>query len=104
MHVAAVAACAAIIRLSHSADAQDLSRCRDIAFGSSVASVTAATCRLCGVSRRLEAAARVADTEAARLDTLEAPQREAAQAVAEAERQTAAAEKTRTTDKSHCRP
>lgn len=228
MHVAAVSACAAILCVSHSADAQDLSRYRDVAFGSSVASVTAitgssagavkvihqrpaliqelawrpqyaltrpagqieaakdvtfrfyddelfsvivvydarlvegmtpadiidavtavygpatltpaaskgalplpgsvnsstalarwqsadyeftlmrevypATFRLIGVSRRLEAAARAAEAEAVRMDKQEAPQREAAQAVAEAERRTAAAEKTRTTNKSEFRP
>jgi len=63
-----------------------------------------ATFRLIGVSRRLEAAARAAEAEAVRLDKQEAPQREAAQAVAEAERTTAAAQKTRTTNKSEFRP
>ena len=44
-----------------------------------------ATFRLVGVSRRLEAVARAAETEATRLDRLEAPRREAERAAAEAE-------------------
>jgi hypothetical protein len=62
------------------------------------------TFRLIGVSRRLEAGARAAPTDAARLDKQEAPRREVARAVAEAERKTAAAEKTRTINKSEFRP
>lgn len=63
-----------------------------------------ATYRLIGVSRQLEAAARAAETEAARLDKEEAPRREAEQAVAEANRKRAAEEKTRTTNKGEFRP
>jgi hypothetical protein len=63
-----------------------------------------ATYRLIGVSRRLEMLARADETEAARLDLQEAPRREAEKAVAEAERKTAAAEKTRMTNKSEFRP
>ena len=63
-----------------------------------------ATFRLIGVSRQLEAAARAAETEATRLDTEEAPRRQAEQAVAEAERRRAAEDKTRTTNKGEFRP
>ena len=63
-----------------------------------------ATFRLIGVSRRLEAVARVAETEAARLDKQEAPRREAERAVAEAERTRAAEDKARTTNKGEFRP
>ena len=63
-----------------------------------------ATYRLIGVSKRLETLARAAATEAARLDKQEAPRREAERAVAEAERKTAAEEKTRTTNKGEFRP
>jgi hypothetical protein len=63
-----------------------------------------ATFRLIGVSRPLEAVARAAETEAARLDKEEAPRREAAQAAAEAERQRAAEDRTRTTNKDEFRP
>ena len=63
-----------------------------------------ATFRLIGVSRRLEAVARAAETEATRLDKQEAPQREAERAVAEAERRRAAEDKTRTTNKGEFRP
>jgi len=63
-----------------------------------------ATFRLIGVSRQLEAVARAAETEAARLDTAEAPRRQAEQAVAEAERKRAAEDKTRTTNKGEFRP
>jgi hypothetical protein len=48
--------------------------------------------------------ARAAEIEATRLDQQEAPQRLAAQAVADAERQKAAADKTRTTNKGEFRP
>jgi hypothetical protein len=63
-----------------------------------------ATYRLIGVSRHLEMLARAAESEAVRLDKQEAPRREAERAVAEAERKTAAAEKTRTTNKGEFRP
>jgi hypothetical protein len=63
-----------------------------------------ATFRLIGVSRQLEAAARTAETESTRLDTAEAPRRQAEQAVAEAERKRAAEDKTRTTNKGEFRP
>jgi hypothetical protein len=63
-----------------------------------------ATFRLVGVSRRLEALARTAETEAMRLDKQEAPRREAERAVAEAERRKAAEDKTRATNKSEFRP
>jgi hypothetical protein len=63
-----------------------------------------ATFRLIGVSRPLEAVARAAETEAARLDKEEAPRRQAAQAAAEAERQRAAEDRTRTTNKDEFRP
>ena len=63
-----------------------------------------ATFRLIGVSRRLEAVARAAETEATRLDKQEAPRREAERAVAEAERKRAAEDKTRTTNKGEFRP
>jgi len=62
------------------------------------------TFRLIGVSRQLGTAARAADIEATRLDQQEAPRREAAQAVADAERKRAAADKTRTTNKGGFRP
>ena len=58
-----------------------------------------ATFRLVGVSKRLDALARSAATEAVLLDKAEAPQREAARLVADAERRRAADEKTRTTNK-----
>lgn len=63
-----------------------------------------ATFRLIGVSRRLEMAARAADIDATRLDLQEAPQRLAEQAVADAERKRAAADKTRATNKEEFRP
>jgi hypothetical protein len=63
-----------------------------------------ATFRLIGVDRPLEALARAAETEAVRLDKEEAPRREAERAVAEAERKSAADEKTRTTNKGEFRP
>jgi hypothetical protein len=63
-----------------------------------------ATFRLIGVSRRLEAMARAAETEAVRVDKQEAPRREAERAVAEAERKRAAEDKTRTTNKGEFRP
>ena len=63
-----------------------------------------ATFRLIGVSRRLEALARAAETEAVRVDKQEAPRREAERAVAEAERKRAAEDKTRTTNKGEFRP
>ena len=63
-----------------------------------------ATFRLLGVSKRLEMAARAAEIEARRLDQQEAPRRLAEQAAADAERQKAAAEKTRTTNKGEFRP
>jgi hypothetical protein len=62
------------------------------------------TFRLIGVSRQLGTVARAAEIEATRLDQQEAPQRLAAQAVADAERQKAAADKTRTTNKGEFRP
>ena len=49
-------------------------------------------------------AARAAEIEATRLDQEEAPRRLAEQAVADAERTKAAAEKTRTTNKGEFRP
>ena len=63
-----------------------------------------ATFRLIGVSRQLGAAARAAEIEATRLDTEEAPRRQAEQAVADAERRRAAEDKTRTTNKGEFRP
>jgi hypothetical protein len=63
-----------------------------------------ATFRLIGVSRQLEATARAAETEATRLDTEEAPRRQAEQAAADAERRRAAEDKTRTTNKGEFRP
>ncbi|HET9191867.1 MAG TPA: hypothetical protein VFO21_03250 [Vicinamibacterales bacterium] len=63
-----------------------------------------ATFRLIGVSTRLAMAARAAEIEAKRLDQQEAPRRLAEQAVADAERKKAAAEKTRTTNKGEFRP
>jgi hypothetical protein len=63
-----------------------------------------ATFRLIGVSKGLEPLARAAETEAARLDKQEAPRREAARVLAEAERRTAAEDKTRATNKSEFRP
>jgi len=63
-----------------------------------------ATFRLIGVSKGLEPLARAADIEAARLDKQEAPRREAARVLAEAERRTAAEDKTRATNKSEFRP
>ena len=62
------------------------------------------TFRLIGVSRQLATAARAADIEATRLDQQEAPRRLAEQAVADAERKRAAADKTRTTNKGEFRP
>jgi len=62
------------------------------------------TFRLIGVSKRLEMAARAAEIEAKRLDQQDAPRRLAEQAVADAERMKAAAEKTRTTNKGEFRP
>ena len=63
-----------------------------------------ATFRLVGVSLKLQAAALAAETEAARLDKQEAPQREAERVVAEAERKRTAADKARTTNKTEFRP
>jgi hypothetical protein len=62
------------------------------------------TFRLIGVSSQLATAARAAEIEATRLDQQEAPRRLAAQAVADAERKRAAADKTRTTNKGDFRP
>jgi hypothetical protein len=62
------------------------------------------TFRLIGVSRQLVTVARAAELEATRLDQQEAPRRLAAQAVADAERRRAAADKTRTTNKGEFRP
>jgi hypothetical protein len=62
------------------------------------------TFRLIGVSRRLATAARAAEIEARRLDQQEAPRRLAEQAVADAERKRAVADKTRTTNKGEFRP
>lgn len=62
------------------------------------------TFRLIGVSKQLGTAARAADIEATRLDQQEAPRRLAEQAVADAERKRAAADKTRTTNKGDFRP
>lgn len=63
-----------------------------------------ATYRLVGVSKRLTALAQAAELEAARLDRLEAPQREAAAALAETERKRIAEEEVRTTNKSKFTP
>ena len=63
-----------------------------------------ATYRLVGVSKRLEALARASGIESARLDRLEAPKREAAEAMAETERKRIADEKVRTTNKGEFRP
>ena len=63
-----------------------------------------ATFRLVGVSTQLNIAARAAEIEARRLDQQEAPRRLAEQAVADAERKKAAAEKTRATNKGEFRP
>lgn len=63
-----------------------------------------ATFRLIGVSKPLRIAARAAQVEAMRLDQQEAPRRLTEQAVANAERTKAAAEKTRTTNKGEFRP
>jgi len=63
-----------------------------------------ATFRLIGVARQLDAVARVAETEATRLDKEEAPRREAEQAAADATRKKAAEEKTRTTNRGEFRP
>jgi len=63
-----------------------------------------ATFRLIGVSKALEPLARTAETEAARLDTQDAPRREAERALAEADRRAAAEDKTRATNKSEFRP
>jgi hypothetical protein len=63
-----------------------------------------ATFRLVGISLRVEAEARQAETEAARLDKEEAPRREAERALVDGERKRAAAEKTRTTNKTEFRP
>jgi hypothetical protein len=63
-----------------------------------------ATFRLIGVSRPLEAVARAAEIEAARLDEQEAPRRQAEQAVADAARRRAAEDETRTTNKGGFRP
>ena len=62
------------------------------------------TFRLIGVSRQLGTAARAAEIEATRLDQQEAPRRLAAQALADAERRRAAADKTRATNKGEFRP
>jgi len=62
------------------------------------------TFRLVGVARQLDAVARVAETEATRLDKVEAPRREAEQAAADAARKKAAEEKTRTTNRGEFRP
>ena len=62
------------------------------------------TFRLIGVSKQLGTAARAAEIEATRLDRQEAPQRLAAEAVADAERRRTAADKTRTTNKGEFRP
>ena len=62
------------------------------------------TFRLIGVSRQLGTVARAAEIEATRLDQQEAPQRLAAQAVADAERRKAAADKTRSTNTGEFRP
>jgi len=62
------------------------------------------TFRLIGVSRQLGTAARAADIEATRLDQQEAPKRLAEQAVADAERKKAAADKTRTANKGDFSP
>ena len=66
--------------------------------------VSPATFRLVGVSKRLEKAARAAEIEARRLDQQEAPRRLAEQAVVDAARKKAEAEKTRTTNKGDFRP
>ena len=63
-----------------------------------------ATFRLIGVSKRLELLARAAELEAARLDKVEAPRREANLAVVEAERRKVAEEQTRTTNKGEFKP
>jgi hypothetical protein len=63
-----------------------------------------ATYRLIGVAKQLASMATAAETEAARLDVLDAPRREAERAVAEAERRRAADEKIRTTNKGEFRP
>jgi len=63
-----------------------------------------ATFRLIGVSKHLDVAARAAEIEARRLDQQEAPRRLAEQAVADADRKKAAAEKTRATNKGEFRP
>lgn len=63
-----------------------------------------ATYRLIGVSRRLESLATATEREAARLDKLEAPRREAERVEADAERKRAAEEKARTTNKAEFRP
>ena len=62
------------------------------------------TFRLIGVSRQLATAARAAEIEAKRLDQEEAPRRLAEQAVADAERKRADADKARTTNKGEFRP
>ena len=62
------------------------------------------TFRLLGVSTRLGTVARAAEIQAIHLDQQEAPRRLAEQAVVDAERRKAAAEKTRTTNKGDFRP
>ena len=63
-----------------------------------------ATFRLIGASKRVAMVARAAEVEARRLDQQEAPRRLAEQAVADAERKSAAADKTRATNKGAFRP
>jgi signal transduction histidine kinase len=63
-----------------------------------------ATYRLVGVSKRLDALARASAIESVRLDRLEAPKREAAEALAEAERKRIADEKVRTTNRGEFKP
>ena len=62
------------------------------------------TFRLIGVARQLGTVARAAEIEATRLDQQDAPRRLAAQAMADAERRKAAADKTRATNKGEFRP
>jgi hypothetical protein len=63
-----------------------------------------ATFRLLGTSKRLEALARAAQTEAVRLDKEEAPRREAERIVADTERKRTADERTRSTNKADFKP
>jgi hypothetical protein len=63
-----------------------------------------ATFRLVGVSKRLDALARSAETEAVRLDKADAPRLEAERVVADAERRKAVEEKARATNKGGFRP